>query len=907
MSLFLLNKLRGRAAFRIGAFLAAAVYGALLVLDALPFVSHPLSSVQAQAFSLQLGFSALAALAFLIMGILVWRYSRERVIALTFLGFCLALMCLFLILPGASASIAPFTALSSCFTTAAFLFLLTLSLLFPHNALRSWWMRVYLFLIGILSLAMMVLFLLNWQRSTLANEFRLVASFYSVVLLSILAAIVFSYLRQDATLRKQQQLRLFTAGLMISISPLLFCTVLPEALHVPYSVNGQISGLAVCLLPLFLGYAIIRYQLFLRDTYIQHVALGFVRVVGVLCGGYLVFVLDVSLVRNGPGTVPIATIATALVSVGVWQTSAWLIEHLCFPEFRYYRQLIESRDVIGPSHGDRLLLELASTLTILFQTRHVQIYLLDEIAGCYRRQDVRQAAFESTQMIDGDHSLIASLQTNSPVLLGQERLTLADTVVFFPDEQKVLLVPLKGEFLIGFVVVGRRGDGGMYAGSDYEALAFLQQRFVPPLLALQVSRRKSRSAFVQGLLYKALSQQPQQQSMKAIAEHYAQAAVRALSPLTIDIWLPSLALPSPDFRPVHSPQRLFNRAVSAGGKSPFKEYFPARAVSWAACIYADHRGEQQAFLRSSLSFALDAVTDDSRFPVAWLPLQLGETVLGVLALTWPGPHLFHEEERQLLELVRSRLTTALQAVAIAQRLERADRELERLNRLKDGFIQTTCHELSTPLTIMEGYRELLQLSGLTSEQRDEYTQRANITSEELTVMLGTIMDIGRLNAEPIQVRPTHLLTHVRRVAEIFQVQAQQQPRPLHLDVPEVWVCADEMRLRQVLFNLFTNAFKYSAEGSPLECACTLHEEEVVISIRDYGLGIPPEEQPHLFERFYRLERDRNSPVRGVGLGLSICKQIVEAMGGTIWVESSGIEGEGSTVAFTLLCAITPCP
>lgn len=114
--------------------------------------------------------------------------------------------------------------------------------------------------------------------------------------------------------------------------------------------------------------------------------------------------------------------------------------------------------------------------------------------------------------------------------------------------------------------------------------------------------------------------------------------------------------------------------------------------------------------------------------------------------------------------------------------------------------------------------------------------------------------------------------------------------------------ADSMRLRQVMLNLVSNAIKYSRPGTGIEIGARDDGEQVMIYVRDYGAGVAPEDHQRLFERFVRLERDMNSPVRGAGLGLYICKQLVEAMGGRIWVESSGIAGEGSVFAFTLRAA-----
>jgi signal transduction histidine kinase len=116
---------------------------------------------------------------------------------------------------------------------------------------------------------------------------------------------------------------------------------------------------------------------------------------------------------------------------------------------------------------------------------------------------------------------------------------------------------------------------------------------------------------------------------------------------------------------------------------------------------------------------------------------------------------------------------------------------------------------------------------------------------------------------------------------------------------DLHVMADDLRLRQVLLNLMSNAIKYSPERTDIDITSDVDEQNITVRIRDRGLGVPPQEQQRLFNRFARLERDMNSPTRGAGLGLHISKQLVEAMGGRIWIESTGIAGEGSTFAFTL--------
>jgi signal transduction histidine kinase len=134
------------------------------------------------------------------------------------------------------------------------------------------------------------------------------------------------------------------------------------------------------------------------------------------------------------------------------------------------------------------------------------------------------------------------------------------------------------------------------------------------------------------------------------------------------------------------------------------------------------------------------------------------------------------------------------------------------------------------------------------------------------------------------------------------IQEQREVEVRGLSAITIW--ADETSLKQILHNLLANALRYSPRGTPVHLTAEVVEDQelVRISVIDHGLGVPPDEHDAIFERFVRLERDTHGTVRGSGLGLAISRQLVEAMGGTMNVESSGIPGEGSTFTFTLPAA-----
>jgi signal transduction histidine kinase len=255
---------------------------------------------------------------------------------------------------------------------------------------------------------------------------------------------------------------------------------------------------------------------------------------------------------------------------------------------------------------------------------------------------------------------------------------------------------------------------------------------------------------------------------------------------------------------------------------------------------------------------------------------------------------------------------ALSNAQLYQELHDAHQRLQEVDRLKDQFMITASHELRTPLTAVQGYLELLsQFDGmLPPEQKREFLHNASRGCDELVIMLNNIMDTSRLEVDagikPALLQQISVHKVVEAVIDLIKPQVVQEHREVHTAIPpHLTMRADPIRLRQVLLNLATNALKYSPPTTPLyfNAQTAAHSpRETVLCISDRGKGIAPAEQTRLFQRFVRLERDINSPVRGSGLGLYISRRLTEAMGGKIWVESTGIPGEGSTFYIQLPAA-----
>ncbi len=355
-------------------------------------------------------------------------------------------------------------------------------------------------------------------------------------------------------------------------------------------------------------------------------------------------------------------------------------------------------------------------------------------------------------------------------------------------------------------------------------------------------------------------------------------------------------------------------AVFASGTPAIEQLTRAARPLYASEI------AQDPLDRSRVRFLVPSVERFEADPLL-APIRAQGRLIGILALGRRGNHhSYAGPEFDALELLLAQFAPILEAARLYERETRQQARInaeltaaiERqrsLDKLKDQFMMTASHELRTPLTAVEGYLELLQAyqGRLSAAQMEDFLAKAQRGCEELVLMVNNIMDASRVqvDGQQVQRREVSLPTCIVQVLEILDVTLRRGGHQALVEMPErlvIW--GDDLRVRQVLLNLITNACKYTPPGTAIHLAVRESGGLVEVRVRDFGPGIRPEEQAHLFERFTRLERDMNSPIRGAGLGLYICKQLVEAMGGRIWIESSGLEGEGCSFVFTLPLAVT---
>ena len=232
------------------------------------------------------------------------------------------------------------------------------------------------------------------------------------------------------------------------------------------------------------------------------------------------------------------------------------------------------------------------------------------------------------------------------------------------------------------------------------------------------------------------------------------------------------------------------------------------------------------------------------------------------------------------------------------------RQLGELERLRAEFVGVASHELKTPINVIIGYLELLQegIYGELTPKQKEILETIAKQAQTLTRLVKRLLDISRFEASggKVEVRQIDLHRFLRTLESSFSVLANQRDIAFSVDHGEALptkVSWDEDRINEVLGNLLSNAFKFTSRGGKVALQVAAAGNKVFITVIDTGAGIEAEQLPQIFDKFYQADNQAQAATKGTGLGLAIAREIVEAHGGQITVESR--VGEGTTFVVTL--------
>ncbi len=300
---------------------------------------------------------------------------------------------------------------------------------------------------------------------------------------------------------------------------------------------------------------------------------------------------------------------------------------------------------------------------------------------------------------------------------------------------------------------------------------------------------------------------------------------------------------------------------------------------------------QQRYWRSA-SIAADGGYVSS----ATLPLFASGQAVGVLAFHFTAPVKFDEEYQALLVSVAQHCAQALDRARLYESAQKARTEAEAANRLKDEFVSIVSHDLRTPLNAMLGWTALLQKGTLAPSITARALQSIHDNATRQAKLIDDLLDFsritgGRMALDRDEIDLRDLLRNV--IESMVPATAAKRIELQFSATPDAIVLGDIRRLEQVFFNLIGNAVKFTDEGGQIDVSIRRGESSFEVRVADSGIGIEPEFLPHVFDRFRQADSTTTRVHGGVGLGLSIARQLVEAHQGTISVESAG-KNRGST-------------
>jgi two-component system sensor histidine kinase KdpD len=282
----------------------------------------------------------------------------------------------------------------------------------------------------------------------------------------------------------------------------------------------------------------------------------------------------------------------------------------------------------------------------------------------------------------------------------------------------------------------------------------------------------------------------------------------------------------------------------------------------------------------------------------YLPLVTSRGTLGVLAVRPEQPRqLLLPDQLHLLETFTNLMANAIERALLADETQHAQIMIE-AERMRNALLSAVSHDLRTPLAAIAGAVSSLFEGkvGFDPQTRKGLIQSIHDEVMWMDRLVNNLLYMTRLEAGAIKVNKELLPLEEAVGAALVRLEKKLSGRTVNTHVPTdaPLVPMDGVLIEEVLINLLENAMKYTPAGSPIDLSAKFNEEEVMIAVADRGVGIPPGEEQRIFDKFYRTAPKRT---RGVGLGLAICRGIVEAHGGRIWVESR--PGGGSLFNFTL--------
>jgi signal transduction histidine kinase len=366
-------------------------------------------------------------------------------------------------------------------------------------------------------------------------------------------------------------------------------------------------------------------------------------------------------------------------------------------------------------------------------------------------------------------------------------------------------------------------------------------------------------------------------------------------------WLGAMWLSSPtgELDLVHcvgvEPGRRLRR-IPVGSDSPL-----ALAVRTATPVWIASRAEYVAAFPQSEQRAGEHDAEAAEVACACIPLVAGEGAIGGLMFAYRAEHDFADDERTFLVSLASQCAHAVERLRLLESVSRlyaaeaeARRQAEAASRAKDEFLALLGHELRNPLAPIVTALSLMKLRRGADHERERAIIERQV--HHLVRLVDDLLDVSRITKGTVELvrAPVSLAKAVTHSVESANPLLEERGHRLSLDLAEdLVVDADKHRLVQVIANVLTNAAKYTPDGGHIALSVRGDSDQARITVRDNGVGIPPELLPHVFDMFVQGERASDRSEGGLGLGLAVVKNLVEQHGGRVAATSQG-PGKGST-------------
>lgn len=891
-------------------------------------------------------FSVLIALLFLTIGIVVWLYSLRRGVAKLMGGFCVGIAATFLVQTGAQGGDALLLTISSISSAFAVLCLFGLFLLFPHNILAMpqsramnrlliLLLRGYVTLMSLWCMLIILNPLLSWNITVLPMwQERLAFGYYALGFLSSIMSMIVSYVR-IRTPHERQQLHIFLLGVVIALTPFFVLTLLPQVFSLQPLLTGQESTVTMPFIPLAFGYAILRYQVLIADSYIRRVIITLVRVSCLFVVSVLVFLLS-TLVATGVWSGFLSAILMALLVPLAWWGSGAVIDRLFFHEtLTYQKAKIANHGYDLETMGHLLVIECIQ----LVETQAVCLFMFNEATGSYRlRPSLGPQAKATEHVLALLHRLSSTLfitehvdywglivpetmleqleTTKRPLYLHE--MGIADRTgdthhprfLINPRSQTTisdepLLIPLRFQkHVIGVLALGPRGNRQPYAGPDFDRLQAILDRYTPVLEEVRQRHEAEQSALLFFHIYRFVMEPFHAEvTMAEAAIAYSTAGAEAIHG-SVWCWLcrgdNELVLCTQHGSKLHLPGAEILVTQDERDWQPFYTAFEA----------------EHDPIRTCAPFVPPPCLDNIPLfcSYAWLPLiSEGGQRIGVLLFTYPTFHRFVAKERSGLEVFARHCAQTLHNLQVTAALRAAYEQQLAIDRVNDAFLVAAASDLALPLTVAVGYVALLSDAAmhlsLSPSQRLDMEEKAVRASTELIGYVQSLKEsvqpqlppsVDTMILAPVALAPVCL--HASDILGALLIQ-KQQFIDLNLS-PGLVVQANEMCLLYALLRLFQALSSASPHNSCLHVTAyeQKHAQFITIQLssqRERPFGEEEGARPALFgDLDQRLLAAGEPRLHWEECDVAVSQQWIEAMGGQFFLED-GADGHGQRLWLSL--------